>query len=302
MNPAVDLAVTTPRLEIKRKLRCRDASITPGGGGINCSRAIANLGGKSCAMFTCGGETGRIIVQQLARAGIATARIDIQENTRINILANPEDEEGEYRLVLPGPELREREWQSALRRLEEVLEDGSLLIASGSLPPGVPDDFYSRVAAVAKKRGALLFLDSPPEAMRRAMAEERLFAIKPNKSEWMAVQGGGGDRRELIERAEAVVRGGQGVSVILISLGSEGAVCVTRESSDYIKAPQVQVVDTTGAGDSMLGAFALAIANGQPPISAARYAVAAGAATVEQFGSTLCHSDRLAEILEKMRR
>ncbi|WP_323847129.1 1-phosphofructokinase family hexose kinase [Microbulbifer magnicolonia] len=301
MNPALDLAVTTPRLEIKRKLRCREASFTPGGGGINCSRAIANLGGESRAMVICGGGTGEIIERQLRDAGIAIERVDVEGHSRINVLANPEDEEGAYRLVLPGPELLEHEWQSVLRRLEEVLDHSSLLIASGSLPPGVPEDFYARVAAVARRSGAQMFLDSPPAALRRALADEYLFAIKPNRSEWQQIRGGGGDRRALIERAEAVVRVERRVGIILISMGGEGALCVTRERSEYIEAPAVDVVDTTGAGDSMFGAFALAIAGGQSPSAAARYAVAAGAAAVEEFGSTLCRSDRLAEILARMR-
>lgn len=300
MNPALDLAVTTPVLEIKRKLRCREVRFTPGGGGINCSRTIARLGGESRALFTCGGEIGAMLDRHLRDAGVATARLDVKGNTRINVLANPEEEEGEYRLILPGPELDEQEWQDALRRLGEVLAGDSILVASGSLPPGVPDDFYCRVAAVAKSRGARLLLDGPPEAVRRVLEEEFLFAIKPNKSEWMAIRDCEGDRRELIAEAVAVVREEERAEVVLISLGSAGAICVTGEGSGHIAVPEVEVVDTTGAGDSMFGAFALAIANRMPPLEAARYAVAAGAATVGEFGSEVCRLERLVELLERM--
>jgi len=300
MNPALDLAVTTPKLEIRRKLRCKEARITPGGGGINCSRAIANLGGESCALFTCGGDAGEIIERRLNGEGIRTQCVDVAGATRINVLANPEGEEGAYRLVLPGPELSEREWRGALHALEQVLAGDTLLIASGSLPPGVPDDFYARVAAIARRRGAPLLLDGPPEAMRQALERERLYAIKPNRAEWMAIRHCEDDREALIAEAEALVRDKRRAEVVLVSLGSQGALCVTRQGSDYIRAPEVEVVDTTGAGDSMLGAFALALVDRQQPLDAARYAVAAGAATVGEYGSALCRPDRLAELLERI--
>lgn len=301
MNPALDVAFTVPELKIHSKLRCKKVRTTPGGGGINCSRAIVNLGGESAALFCSGGDVDGSIEHRLKALGVTTARVNIEGDTRLSLLVNPEEEEGEYRFILPGPELSEEEWRSALEKLDEVLEKDALLIASGSLPPGVPEDFYARVAAVANRRGARLFLDGPSAAVRKALAEEHLFAIKPNAKEWGRIRDCGTSRRNLIEEAETAVRKERRVEIILLSLGSEGAVCVTRDGSEYIESPPVDLVDTTGAGDSMFGAFALAIDRGKPLKEAARYAVAAGAATVERYGSELCTPEGVDKMLDKMR-
>lgn len=301
MNPALDVAFTVPELKIRSKLRCKKVRTTPGGGGINCSRAIANLGGESGALFCSGGEVDGSIEHRLKALGVKTARVNIEGDTRLSLLVNPEEEEGEYRFILPGPELSEKEWRNALEKLEGILAEDTLLIASGSLPPGVPEDFYARVAAVANRRGVRLFLDGPSAAVRKALAKEQIFAIKPNAKEWGRIRDCEINRRKLVEEAEAAVCRERRVETILLSLGSEGAVCVTRDGSEYIESPPVNLVDTTGAGDSMFGAFALAIDRGKPLAEAARYAVAAGAATVEEYGSELCSPEGVDRMLGKMR-
>jgi len=301
VNPALDLALTTPQLEIRRKLRCRRSRMTPGGGGINCSRAIAALGGESTALFTCGGETGEILTRHLRAEGVKTLPVAIGGATRINVLASPEGAQGDYRLLQAGPELREREWCELLRQLQDVLTPEDLLIASGSLPPGVPTDFYAQVAALAHSAGAQLLLDAPADALRQVLAQQSLFAIKPNRREWAEMRGCGRERAAMVAAAETLVRSECRARAVLISLGGEGALCVTREHSEQICVPEVQVAGTTGAGDSMFGAFALAASRGQSLEQAARYGVAAGAATVEEYGGGLCRPQRLAELLDRLR-
>lgn len=158
MNPAVDVSTHTPRVVPADKLRCGPAQREPGGGGLNVARVVQRLGGHSTALYPAGGPSGAWLDAHLRDAGLPLQRIAIAGDTRESFTVQAQDSGLEYRFVLPGPLLAAAEWQACLDAVDATPQAPAFVVASGSLPPGVPDDFYARVSARARRRGVRTIL------------------------------------------------------------------------------------------------------------------------------------------------
>ena len=145
INPSLDISATVDHVVEDSKLRCSPPLYKPGGGGINVSRAIRNLGGASLAVYPAGGPNGSRLVALVAQEGIDHHPVAIEEQTRENISIFEQSGGRQYRFVMPGPILRETEWRMCLDALFSLRPLPDFIVASGSLAPGVPDDFYARV-------------------------------------------------------------------------------------------------------------------------------------------------------------
>ncbi|GAI56738.1 unnamed protein product, partial [marine sediment metagenome] len=159
MNPAVDQSSTTPIVTDEKKLRCSNIRYDPGGGGINVSRAINKLGGKSKAFYPAGGQIGNLLEELLKGEQIDHVRYTIKEPTRLNIHVIEETSNKQYRFNMPGTSLQEHEWQHMLTSLREFIPSPDYIVASGSLPSHVPTDFYRKIAVLSKEIGCKLILD-----------------------------------------------------------------------------------------------------------------------------------------------
>ena len=159
MNPALDESTSVPYVLPDRKLRCQAPTYEPGGGGINVARAIRKLGGDALACFPVGGPAGELIKQLLVAEGVRYEAISVAEWTRENINVLEEVSGRQFRFCMPGAALGDAEWPRFLEWLRRVRPPPDYLVASGSLPPGVPVDFYAQVATVAREIGSRLVLD-----------------------------------------------------------------------------------------------------------------------------------------------
>src|SRR5690606_13933531 len=146
MNPTIDQNTRLHQEVPERKLRCAAPIRQPGGGGINVSRAIRRLGGTSKTLYLAGGLTGDILEQLLDEEDLDLKRLPIEGWTRENLIIYEESSGQQFRFGMPGPEVRQEEWEGALEALRRAYPAPAYLVASGSLPPGVPSDFYGRVA------------------------------------------------------------------------------------------------------------------------------------------------------------
>jgi 6-phosphofructokinase 2 len=156
LNPTIDKSTRVDQMVPEHKLRCDKAVYDPGGGGINVSRVLRRLTGDSLAVFTSGGHTGHFLQDLLGLEGVRHLPVSIKDRTRENFIVLETGTNHQYRFGLGGPTLTPNEWQQCLTVLEELEPKPDFLVASGSLPPGVPSDFYARVAGIArKKKGAL---------------------------------------------------------------------------------------------------------------------------------------------------
>jgi len=300
LNPAVDVAIEVDQLAPQRKLRSPSARYDAGGGGINVARGIKRCGGAVHAIFTAGGPMGDLLTRLVAAEGVPHQVIPIAGDTRESFtvqVKQPRDDV--YRFVLPGPTLSQREAEACLTALSSIDPLPRYWVASGSLPQGVDDEFYARLARMARERGARLVLDTSGPALSAAV-EEGLYLIKPNAREFAGLVGQQtANESELRELSRALIGRGK-IDVLVLSLAADGALLTTAEEQHYCRAPAVEQLSSVGAGDSFVALLTLKLAEGRPLAEALRYAVAAGTAAVTTPATELFHMEDVERIYRQI--
>lgn len=286
-NPALDVSTSVERIVPVAKLRCIGQHRDPGGGGINVARVVKRLGGHARALYPVGGLTGELLGRLLDEEEVASLTFQISGETRQDFFVSEISTKQPYRFILPGPQLTEGEWQRCLALLREIEPFPRFVVASGSLPGGVPDDFYARIARIVKKRGGRIILDTsgPPLA---AAVSEGVELVKPNLREMRELVGREpSDADEWEAAARTLVLSGKAATVAL-TMGHLGAVLVTRDRVLRARPLAIAPVSAVGAGDSFLGALVCGLAAGAALEDCFRQAVAAGAAALLSRGTGLC--------------
>lgn len=299
MNPAVDKSSSVAHVVAERKLYCSIPRFEPGGGGVNVCRAVKILGGESLLLYPSGGLTGKRLQELLHEECLVHRPIPIEGMIRESLVVLEESSGLQYRFGMPGPEIQKKEWEQFLDELAAIEPPPDYLVASGSLPPGVPADFYARVARIGKARGAKVFIDVSGEAMEEAL-DEGVYLIKPNVREFRELVGE--DIREetqIKSEAQRMVKSGR-CEVLVISLGAAGALAVSKSFLEHILPPTVPIVSKVGAGDSMVAGIVLSLARGRPLRESILFGVAAGTAAVMTPGTELCRREDAERLFEVM--
>jgi 6-phosphofructokinase 2 len=299
INPALDISTRVDHVVPERKLRCGAPAVEPGGGGINVSRAIGKLGGQSVALYTRGGATGQHLSACLEQEGLDHRPVPIRGVTRESFTAYESATGLQYRFIMPGPTLSAGEWQQCLDALAGIVPRPGYIIASGSLPPGVPEEFYARVARIGKDLGARVIVDTSGPALPVAV-REGVFLIKPNLRELSQLTGHErAEEGQHEERVTQMIASGQ-CEAVVVSLGAAGALLGSKEGCERLRAPTVPIESKVGAGDSMVAGIVLGLARGLSLRDAARFGVAAGAAAVMTPGSELCRREDTERLYRQM--
>ncbi len=298
LNPAIDGSSEAQKVRPTRKIRTINQRYDPGGGGINVARVIHRMGGKVMALYLAGGATGGVLDSLLDRDGINRLRIDIADHTRISQAVHEAETGLEYRFVPQGPMVTEAEWQSCLSTHAKIKCD--YLVLSGSLPRGVPTDYYARAIADARKKGTRIILDTSGDTLRETLLGGHIFLAKPSLGELESIAGHTLPDQQAREAfARALVQSGQAEHVA-VTLGHLGAMLVSAEQTQHLPAIKVDVRSAVGAGDSFLGAMTYALAAGQTMDQAFRLGVAAGTAAVLSPGTGLCHKADVEQLLTQI--
>ena len=300
LNPALDLATTTDHVAPTHKLRCGPVQRFAGGGGINVARVLHRLGADVCAWALAGGAAGTQVRQLLAAEGVPTLLQPISGDTRENFSVVETTTSEEFRFVLPGPTLQPAEWQACLDALATHTPPPRWLIASGSLPPGTPDDFYAQLARAASGRGVRVAVDTsgPPLA---AALQAGVALVKPSLRELRDVmQKPLEHAADWCTAAQSLVHSGA-ADIVALSVGEQGAVLATREGVWQAPALNVPATSgTTGAGDCFLATLVWALDRGDAPAEALRWGVAAGAAALLHPGTTLAQADDVRRLVRSV--
>jgi 6-phosphofructokinase 2 len=299
MNPTVDVNVEVDRVDVEEKLRCADARYEAGGGGVNVSRAIHKLGGQSLAIYPSGGSMGRMLQNLLEREGLVHRPVPIEGTTRqcFNVLEKATGKQ--LRFILPGPVLREPEWQRCLDEVSSLEPKPRYVVASGSLARGAPEDLYARVARIGRELHARVIVDTSGKALPASL-REGVYLIKPNLRELeQLTERRIEDEAGQEQAARSVIDRGQS-EVVVLSLGKEGALVVSKEGSERVRAPSVPVQSKVGAGDSMVAGVVLGLARGLGLSDAVRFGVAAGAAAAMTPGTELCRREDAERLNEQV--
>jgi 6-phosphofructokinase 2 len=286
-NPALDLSTSVDKIIPIAKLRGTSERRDPGGGGINVARVVKRLGGGVSAIYPVGGTIGGLLRKLLEEEGVASRTFPIAGETREDFFVHEISTSQQYRFILPGPQLSEGEWQECLKLIVGLEPFPRFLVASGSLPRGVPDDFYARIARLAKQRRARMILDTSGPALAAAVAEG-VDLIKPNLREMRELTGiepsSAGEwevaARRIVERRQA--------AIVALTMGHLGAALVTPGGVLRARPLPVKPLSAVGAGDSFLGALVWRLAAGADLADCFRCAMAAGAAALLNPGTGLC--------------
>lgn len=294
LNPTIDAAYEVARVVPTHKMRTLAEHYDPGGGGINVARVFVRLGGNARCVYLSGGATGPALDGLLDQHQLVRERIPIQGHTRISSSTFDRENGQEYRVVPAGPSVSEPEWNACLARLEQV--DCDILVASGSLPQGVPSDFYARVGAMMRRRGIAMVLDSSGAGLAGGLDAGGLWLVKPSLGELRQYAGREIETEaEIVEAAQALVREGRS-ELVTVTMGHRGAVLASAAGSLVLPAVPVEVNSAVGAGDSFLAAMVFALARGDGVEEAFRLGVAAGAAAVLSPGTSLAYPEDIMRL------
>jgi len=287
LNPALDISTSTDKVVDTHKLRCAAAQFHPGGGGINVARVLHRLGSQCLAIYPSGGVTGERLGQMLDQEQVPRHCWRIAGETRESFSVHETSSGNDFRFVLPGPTLEQAEWQACLDYVEGLAASPRDMVASGSLPPGVPDDFYARLARLAKARGSRMVVDASGPALVAALAEG-VYLFKPSLRELRELTGRPLETTaQQRAAAQDIIAQGQ-AEIVALSLGADGALLVTADKALRASALKVQVASTIGAGDSFVGGLVWALNRGQGLEDAFRHGMGASAAALLTPGTALC--------------
>ncbi|EPN9362215.1 6-phosphofructokinase II [Cronobacter muytjensii] len=295
LAPSLDSATLTPQIYPEGKLRCSAPVFEPGGGGINVARAIVHLGGSATALFPAGGATGEHLVALLNDEQVAADTVSARDWTRQNLHVHVESSGEQYRFVMPGATITDDEF----RQLEEkvlAIEAGAILVISGSLPPGVSVEKLQQLIKAARQQGIRLIIDSSGDALAAALEVGDIELVKPNQKELAAlVKRSLSAPDDVRQAAMELVQQGKARRVV-VSLGPQGALGVDGSDCVQVVPPPMKSQSTVGAGDSMVGAMTLRLAQDAPLLDMVRYGVAAGSAATINQGTRLCSQENTGRI------
>lgn len=288
-NPAIDrlIGLLEP-LERGGVVRSRAAHDDPGGKGINVARVLHANGVAVTAMLPAADDEP--LVGALEALGLPRRTVPIQGRLRVN-LTLAEDDGTTTKINSPGPRLTEDEAEAFAAAVLDASTAGGWTVLSGSLPPGLPHDWYATVTERLSRAGSRVAVDTSGEALGLTVEKSAPHLIKPNADEVAELLGIDaeeveGDRHVAAWRAQQV-RSEFGVETVLLTLGGAGAVLATADGSWFCPAVPVQVRSTVGAGDSSLAGYLVAEVAGRSPEDCLASAAAHGAAAAALPGSAL---------------
>lgn len=293
-NPSLDYIVSVADFTLGMTNRTTSEQIFPGGKGINVSAVLHNLGYESIALGFVAGFVGREICKRLEGYGCCSKFIEIKEGTsRINVkLKNIDGTEINGR----GPDISEAETELLMQQLKK-LGDGDILVLAGSIPSTMPNDIYKKIMNALKKKHVLIAVDAASDLLLNVL-EEKPFLIKPNHHELGEIFGVEfNSKEEVIPYAKKLQK--MGARNVLVSMASKGAVLVDENGQCYMReAPKGKVVNSVGAGDSMVAGFIAGWLEKNDYAHAFEMGISAGSASA--FSEFLATKHEIEEIYRQL--
>lgn len=299
LNPAVDKTVEIADFEVGTVNRVSSIRLDAGGKGINVSKVVSSLGGKSKAVGILGGRNGSFIKEYLDHAGIENEFLFVEGETRTNLKIVDNSRKTNTDINEAGPQVSHEDLERVKQIAFDPLDGNSIVVFSGSVPANVNKDLYGQWISAAKDAGAKTILDADGELLRQGI-QAGPFLVKPNIHE---LEGFFGKKIEGIQEAEKLGRSlidTYGIHVVVVSLGAKGALFLNGECSLLAHSIEVDVKSTVGAGDSMVAALAYSFDRGYDFEKAVALAMAASAANVMTSGTQAADYETIVELEKRV--
>jgi 6-phosphofructokinase 2 len=298
-SPCIDKCVTVPNLLPEKKMHCTPPIYEPGGGGINSGRAIMKLGYNATAIYPAGGCTGlqfgRMLQQEKVPAMVIETNSELRENLHVVDTAS----NLQYRFVMPGVSLLPQEIEACLAAISNTPDPG-IIIISGSIPQGVPTDIFRLIGKIAKDKKAKLILDTSGEALLHTK-DCGIFLLKPNIAELCMLAGRKEIHLDQVEMVAREVMANGYCEMMVVSIGSTGAMLVTHDKVFRAIPPVIKPKSTVGAGDSLVAGLVIALSQGKSMEDTIRYGVSCGTAACINEGTALCKPEDVDRIFRLTR-
>jgi 1-phosphofructokinase family hexose kinase len=281
MNPAIDRTIAVDRLAFDDRAYILSSSDSAGGRGINAACVIQAFGGKTLAILPAGGAPAARFEQFMDHCGFPVATVPIRNDIRLNLTIT--DRHGlTVKLNEAGPRLDAEEVANVESTIDKYLGSATWLMLCGSLPPGVPADFYARMIARAKKKNVRTLLDTDGDALSRGIEAEPTI-VTPNQAEAEHLL-----NTVLLTRSSAIAATrriqAMGANSVVLSLGSRGAIGATGSLMWEAIPPRMEAISPIGAGDALAAALLWSMENGDDFPAALSWGVAAGSASAKLPG------------------
>lgn len=285
LNPAIDLVIITKKLEPNIVNRTENFELQPNGKGVNVSFILKKMGIENVATGIGGGFTLDYITAGLKEKGISSNFLKVKEPTRINVFTRVLDQNQEYKEVNPGPEVDEKVQEQFLEYLKTTLKEHDTLIISGSFSKGIKQDYLVKIAEITADKKVKLVIDSSSKAVLDTLPCHP-YLLKPNDQELASFFDLNEklDQEKIIKLARKLINAG--CKHVLVSLGESGAALIDKNHAYFGNAPKISVLNTAGAGDTMLGTFIGKKELGCDTTEALKFAIAAGSDTASRTGLT----------------
>ncbi len=299
LNPSLDQHLTVDGLVVDGPNRWSRLHRYAGGKGIDVSRAIYEMGGRTIAYGFIGGTVGRAVEIFLDEEGVPFSFTPIMGETRTNFIITDSKTGHQTRIDAPGPHITKDEFARFRRKMQRVRPSPDLIVMGGSAPPGVPNNVYYSITTEAKKYGVRAILDADGQWLAEGI-KAKPYLIKPNVREAAELL-----KRELPDEA-AIIKAARdivekGIEIAVISRGKDGIIAATKDTVLKVTPPEVKVKSAVGAGDCTIAGLALKLAGEEPLTKACRLAVALGTAAVLTPGTELARREDVEELLPQIK-
>lgn len=298
LNPSIDKYILVDRLAKDDTLRATDLHQDPGGKGINVSRVVKELGGQTKAFGFVGGCPGYMLRSYMTDREIPFDYIEIEEETRINVIISDVSDGSQTRISVPGPHVGMSDMADFTEKLQRAQPKPSFWVMGGNIPRGLPKDMYRTLITILQQNGIRCVLDADDEALRLGV-EAKPFMIKPNEFELARLANK--ELSGLDDYAQAARKlAADGIGVVAVTLGKKGMIVATREKTFHVTSPDVKPKSKVGAGDSTVAGMIYGLEQGRSLEEAARLGVAAGTAAVLSEGTRLCRKEDVDRLLPQV--
>lgn len=300
LNPAVDRELIVPAILFDTALRAEAWRVDCGGKGFNVSRMLMSLGTPSVALAFAGGDSGRLLEKSLQASGIKAAFEWVDGETRTNVSIITRDGDHYIKVNEPGPTIDAETQYALLNRIGKLASPGDWWVLSGSLPPGVPVDYYAKVISLVRDAGAAAILDASDEALRLGCMAGPML-VKPNESELETLTGPTNDTDGSVAGAAGTVQL-LGAANVAVSMGRRGALLLDEVGQAWrFTSPPIVERNPIGAGDSLVGGLVWGLDQGLDLVEAMRWGIACGAAAAARRGTVVGERRQVENLLKSVR-
>lgn len=290
LNPSVDYHLSADSIQLGALNKMKDEAKVPGGKGINVSRVLKRLTIESKALGFTGGFTGNFIKDYLRDESVIFDFIEVQGDTRINVKLHSDKE---TEINAQGPHISAEKVHELLRKINE-LNQGDILVLAGSIPGSLPTTIYNEMMKQVAEKDVKVVVDTTKQGLHDVLSQKP-FLIKPNHHELAELFD-----VEINEVQDAIPYGKKlidmGAENVIVSMSGMGALLFTKNNSYYANVPNGKVVNTVGAGDSLVAGFIASYVKNRDLPKAFQYGVAAGSATA--FSNGFCTMKKIQALMK----